>query len=135
VLPTLLLLVGCGKSENVTVSGIIAGDGVPIERGFVSFQPEGDKGDAGGSQISSGRYKVSVAPGKYRVKVTIYQQAEAQGGAREERKRRTKEMQKDLKSSGSHAPSPQLVGNNEVREITAGTTTLDIDLQSPSRRR
>jgi hypothetical protein len=127
--------VGCGGSEKRTVSGTVSADGLPIEKGFVSFQPEEGKGETAGDQISNGLYKVSVEPGKYRVKVTIHQAtAETEGDAREERKRRTKAMQRDLKSP-ERPPPPRFNGNDEVHEITADTRTLDINLQTPARRR
>jgi hypothetical protein len=129
------LVIGCGGDKKRTISGIVSADGVPVERGFISFRSEDENGDKAGDQISSGRYRVSLVPGKYRAKVTINQPAEAsEGDAREERKRRTKEMQKALKSP-DRPPPPQLIGDNEVHEITADTTTLDLNLQSPSRRR
>jgi hypothetical protein len=70
-----LLVIGCGKSQNATVSGIVTYDGQPLSTGAVTFQPVapgplaiGDirndgaytlrTGDATG--LSAGEYQVTV---------------------------------------------------------------------------
>ena len=133
---TLPLVIGCGKGK-ITVTGTVSLDGKPVQKGFVSFQPEDGTGEAAGGQIANGEYKVAMLPGKKKVKVTVHQSIdEFEGDAKEERKRRTKEMQKVIKTQTQpRGAPPELIGNNEVHEISEDTTTLNIKLESPNPKR
>jgi hypothetical protein len=77
VLPVLLLLAGCGSSDNLPrepVSGTVTLDGKPLERGTISFQPESGLPTAAAVTISAGQYSMTRAqglvPGAYRVLIS-----------------------------------------------------------------
>lgn len=68
VLGAIFALLGCGGRNTLDVSGTATFDGVPVERGEISFIPiEGGAPDGG--VIDQGKFKFSAKPGDKRVEI------------------------------------------------------------------
>jgi hypothetical protein len=122
-LPLLLLLGGCKKESSI--SGTVTFDGVPVEKGFITFFPVDDAGATRGSDIIVGQYQVKgLTPGKRKVRISALPQGEivaSEPGA-----------PRTIQWSTPLAPIPtNAVGNNQIIEITKGPQQQDFHLQSP----
>lgn len=68
IVPTLLLLVGCGGEAQTDVSGKITHAGKPISSGLINFQLA--NGPVFGGPIDAdGAYEYSMPPGEYLVRI------------------------------------------------------------------
>src|SRR5688500_9947265 len=66
----LALAAGCGAGPDGSVRGAVTLNGRPLDKGYISFTPEGAQGGTAGGDIEAGRYEVSrLKPGTYRVQV------------------------------------------------------------------
>lgn len=63
------ILVGCGGKETVGVTGKVTFDGVPVEKGEVSFIPADGQGAAAGGVIENGSFAFESKPGSKRVEI------------------------------------------------------------------
>lgn len=65
----LLFLGGCGFGSGLTLKGTVAVDGVPVEKGTISFTPVATgAGEAVAAEIKDGKYVArNIPPGKTRV--------------------------------------------------------------------
>jgi hypothetical protein len=71
----IILLVGCGHSGRQDIGGTVTFSGVPLERGYIAFQPKpGTASPSAGGEIVGGKFSVSptkgLLPGKFRVEIT-----------------------------------------------------------------
>lgn len=66
---TALLLAGCGGPVTYDVSGTVTFDGVPVEKGEISFVPTEKGQSSDGGQIEQGRFRLSVKPGSKIVQI------------------------------------------------------------------
>jgi hypothetical protein len=62
-------VVGCGGKETVGVTGTVTFDGVPVEKGEVSFIPADGQGAPAGAVIENGAFAFEAKPGSKRVEV------------------------------------------------------------------
>jgi hypothetical protein len=75
-LAALCLLVGCtGSSGQQAIEGTVTLDGKPMEKGQVTFVPQGDtKGPTAGAEVVGGKFAIPAAggtfAGKFRVEIT-----------------------------------------------------------------
>lgn len=65
----LAMLAGCGPGM-VSVSGEVKMDGVPLDKGVISFASADGKGTPATSPITNGRYELKIAPGKKKVQIS-----------------------------------------------------------------
>ena len=70
-LTLLFAVIGCSP-QDVTVSGTVEIDGVPVENGTISFDPVDPNGPTMGAPITGGRYSLTGTPGKKIVRVTSF---------------------------------------------------------------
>jgi hypothetical protein len=70
---------GCGGQKDYQVSGTVTFDGKPVPTGYVTFEPDTEKGNTGpggGAEIRNGKFTTSrgkgVVGGAYRVKIVGY---------------------------------------------------------------
>ena len=73
----LVLISGCGDSRRQSVEGTVHLDGVPLDRGAITFFPlSGTDGPAAGSNIDSGKFRVDAHKGTFagtfRVEIAKY---------------------------------------------------------------
>jgi hypothetical protein len=61
--------VGCGGKETVGVTGKVTFDGVPVEKGEVSFIPTDGQGGPAGGVIENGAFAFEATPGSKRVEI------------------------------------------------------------------
>lgn len=64
----LLSVVGCGATSDgprrYAVSGTVTHKGMPVPKGFITFEPAaGNNGPGGGAEIVNGKYDTQVAAG------------------------------------------------------------------------
>jgi len=64
------LLTGCGGPPQYTVSGEVKVNGVPLEKGTISFAPAEGKGHAASAEIQNGHYEVRTTAGKKVVQIS-----------------------------------------------------------------
>lgn len=72
-----LLLAGCTHDKNagkVTVSGLVKFNGVPVEKGTVTFMPDNDDGDSSSAHIEGGQYSIQTTPGAKKVVIVGYRE-------------------------------------------------------------
>ena len=80
VVPAVAAALGCGDDSGLArrypVSGTVTYNGKPLERGNISFAPDGPGGRAAGGTIVDGRYSLTThdlddgaLPGKYKVSI------------------------------------------------------------------
>ncbi len=80
VIPAVAIVFGCGDDSGLAtrypVSGMVTYNGKPLERGNISFAPDGPGGRAAGGTIVEGHYTLTTQepddgalPGKYKVSV------------------------------------------------------------------
>jgi hypothetical protein len=67
---------GCNRGPDYQeVSGVVSWQGKPIEKGAITFYPNGD-GTAAGCEVVEGKYQIKKEygppPGKYRVEIVAY---------------------------------------------------------------
>ncbi len=66
-----LLVIGCDSGTKVfDVTGKISLDGVPVEKGDITFRAENSSTPPQGSNIKEGTYKIKANEGKYKVEIT-----------------------------------------------------------------
>ena len=82
----LLILAGCGRSRDASVSGSVTLDGKPLETGTVTFHPSdggpaayGQIGTDGGYSLKTGRQR-GIDPGEYVVTVVAATPPSEQNG-------------------------------------------------------
>jgi hypothetical protein len=66
-----LLFAGCSGETEGTVSGTVRVDGVPVEKGAITFIPADGKTSTSGGEIKDGRYSVHVPVGKMKVSISV----------------------------------------------------------------
>ncbi len=66
------LLVGCGGSGLVEITGAVTYDGQPVQKGTISFLPQDGNGPTAAAIIVEGKYTVKVALGAKWVKIEGY---------------------------------------------------------------
>ena len=62
---------GCQQPDIGTVSGRVTINGEPAENGSIAFFPVSGASFTTGSEISQGRYRAKVPPGKSRVEIRV----------------------------------------------------------------
>lgn len=72
----ILFASGCGDTTDYSVSGKVTFKGQPVKKGFISFEPDGEKGNkgpGGGAPIVDGNYSTprgkGMVGGPYLVKI------------------------------------------------------------------
>jgi len=68
LVPFLLVLGGCGKSE-ATVTGHVNLDGAPLEKGTITFTSADGKGSPDTIDIKNGQYSLKMAPGPKHIEI------------------------------------------------------------------
>jgi hypothetical protein len=69
----LLSLMGCGGGDGlVELSGRVALDGAPVERGTIQFEPADGVGPSAEATITAGAYRAPVSPGVKKVRIYAY---------------------------------------------------------------
>jgi|688.fasta_scaffold74620_3 hypothetical protein len=131
---TLLFLAGCGAS-TATVSGTVSYDGTAIEKGMVTFTPEGTAGSVVGAEILAGKYVAKgVAPGKNIVQVVAVKSVPFVRSS-EEMAKMAEEQKGKTKIDGLIDPAdvvpPNAVGNNAAHNFVEGSNQLDLTLTKP----
>jgi hypothetical protein len=63
----ILLMSGCGDSGMARVTGTVTVDGVPLEKGSISFFPVESNARTTGGEIKAGQYVVQVPVGQMKV--------------------------------------------------------------------
>lgn len=131
---TLLFLTGCGAS-TATVSGTVSYDGTAIEKGMVTFTPEGTAGSVVGAEILAGKYTAKgVAPGKNIVQVIAVKSVPFVRSS-EEMAKMAEEQKGKTKIDGLIDPADVVpanaVGNNAAHNFIEGTNKLDLTLTKP----
>ncbi len=72
VIAPLLFLAGCSENLTSEVTGSIQVDGMPVEKGSISFMPDDGNGVTGGGTIVNGKYTATkVSPGLARVEIRV----------------------------------------------------------------
>lgn len=71
----LVLLLGCGQSQRLALTGVVTLDGQPLNEGSITFMPQsGTTSPSAGANVTQGHFSVSaekgVLPGKFRVEIT-----------------------------------------------------------------
>ena len=129
----LLLLSGC-DSGTIGIRGKVTVDGEPVKSGFIAFYPEGTEGKEASTKIENGEYKVkNVTLGKNKVKVTITEQKEPPTPRSGERNRESANEERLGKKKGRPVPNKpplDIVDNDQIKDIEAGTSELDIALKT-----
>jgi len=69
----LSLMVGCGGSDFVQVSGLVTLDGLPLDSAVVTFLDTETEAGGSGSTNAEGKYILRVVPGDYKVAVSKYE--------------------------------------------------------------
>lgn len=72
------LAVGCGEGGTATtqVSGNVSHEGKPLDRGVILFNPvDGDLSPSRSNIRPDGTYELLASPGKYKVIVNLYAEA------------------------------------------------------------
>jgi len=125
---SLLLFIGCtGTDLGAEVSGVVSLDGKPLESGTVVFAPvDGVSNNATSAVNSGGTYQLvsnrttGLAPGKYRVAVTMYEHVDVKPGERSMvmPKLLTPEKYADPSKSGLEF------------DVAPGSNTIDLPLTS-----
>lgn len=130
-LPLLLLATGCAK--HATISGEATYDGIPIERGMVTFLPADGKGGAASGDIQNGRFTVeNVQPGPKIAQITATREVPFARSSEEMAKRYA-----EAKARGNHTglidPADVIAsdaeGNNQTIEVQQGMQTLNFALK------
>ena len=66
-----LLISGCSASNENTVTGIVAIDGKPAERGSITFFPVDGQSRTTGTKIEGGKYTANVPAGMQRIEIHV----------------------------------------------------------------
>ncbi len=120
LLPILLAVCsgGCGDGgDGARVDGTVTLDGANIEKGSISFFPQGGEAKGAGGTIVNGKYSVKgLGTGKYRVHIDI-----PSGN---------KKPTQEERAHPTAAPPPaKIEGNDQEVEIAPGSQQKDIQLQ------
>ncbi len=135
------LAIGCGgvRPDLGSVTGTVTYEGVPIEKGYVSFYPIVEKdgsstGSSAGAPITQGHYQISnLAPGRKRVLVTAQGKAPENAQPQGRRSANAERRAKQRPTTAPEKPIPdRATGNNRIVEIKAGEQTLDLALTKPA---
>jgi hypothetical protein len=115
-----LLAVSCDSSVG-KVSGKVTLDGQPLKGALVEFQPEdggrpsmGVTDDAGNYELLRSRQVKGAAVGKHTVRITTANESEGEDG----------------KPVPERVPPRYNAKSELVKEVTAGSNTIDLDLRS-----
>jgi hypothetical protein len=66
-----VLVAGCSDKRTAEVSGMVRVDGVPVEKGSITFFPVDEQGQTSGSPIKDGKYRATkVSTGVMLVQIT-----------------------------------------------------------------
>lgn len=127
-------LTGCGGS-TATVTGNVSYDGSAIEKGMVTFTPEGTAGSVVGAEIVAGKYTAKgVAPGKNIVQVVAVKSVPFVRSS-EEMAKMAEEQKGKTKIDGLIDPADVVpanaVGNNAAHNFIEGSNKLDLTLTKP----
>ncbi|MFL5242290.1 MAG: hypothetical protein ACJ8FY_09300 [Gemmataceae bacterium] len=129
----ILLLSGC-DSSTAGIHGKVTVDGEPVKNGFIAFYPEGTEGKEASAKIENGEYKVkNVTLGKNKVKVTITEQMEPpapRSGQRNREAANEERLGKKKARPVPNRPTLDIVDNDQIKDIEAGTSELDIALKT-----
>jgi hypothetical protein len=115
------LLAGCGGSSTYPVSGTVQYDGAPIPEGYIAFIPAGP-GPGVGGPIANGHYSLRAQAGKVRVEITANKKMPLPFG------RKGPEGQTEVIQQ--YVPERYNAKTELVKDVQAGTNTMDFDLTS-----
>lgn len=130
----LALSLGCG-SPTASVQGSVSYEGVPIEKGMITFTPVDGKGTVVGCDIQNGSYLAKgVSPGKNVLTVAAVKKVTFS--------RSSEEMSKMAASNAGQGGIEGLIdpadivpanakGNGAEHTVTTGTNTIDLKLTKP----
>ena len=70
----LVFCIGCGRGDRVPISGTVTFNGVPVQKGVISFEPFDRQGPTTGGKIANGKYELvgdaAPLPGKKTVRIS-----------------------------------------------------------------
>lgn len=130
----LALSIGC-SSPSASVQGSVSYEGVPIEKGMVTFTPVDGKGSVVGCEIQNGKYVANgVSPGKNVLTVAAVKQVTFA--------RSSEEMSKMAASKPVQGGIEGLIdpadivpanakGNGAEHNIIIGSNTIDLQMTKP----
>jgi Carboxypeptidase regulatory-like domain len=139
---TLLFTSGCGN-DLTAVSGKVTMDGKPLPNAIVTFFPVKEGGSATGQTDDTGSYKLigvlgeGLKPGSYKVAVTTAQTAVAESSDIDMNSPEYLALSSGVgmesvmtKAPKEPIPAKYNSSTEIVKEITAGTTQIDLELTS-----
>ncbi|MBN2024857.1 MAG: hypothetical protein JW809_18910 [Pirellulales bacterium] len=122
----LLTALGCGGDGLTAIHGTVTVDGVPLERGDITFEPSDGKGPIAAATITDGKYEAPVTTGQKTVRIT--------GGKVIGKRRFTEHPDSPMIEDVKPLVPPCYNTNTTLRtEITSGQSTYDFELKSSGR--
>ena len=126
--------VGCGSSGS-SVQGTVSYQGIPIEKGMVTFTPSDGKGSVVGCNIENGKFTATgVIPGKIVLTVAAVKSVTFSRSSDEMSKMAASKAGKGsiegLIDPADVVPA-DAVGNGAEHMINEGSNTLDLKLSKP----
>lgn len=139
VFAAIILSSAVGCTQSTAVSGSVTYNGEAVEKGSISFMPEGGAGQGFGAKIIDGKYKVDKAvPGNKVVTIRGVRKIDF-GKSTGDSMKRAQEAQAAGKEyvpgngeSADYIPETA-EGNNKTVEVTSGAQTIDFEVKGPPR--
>jgi hypothetical protein len=124
-------LCGCFSSSTGTVSGSVAFNGQPVEKGLITFSPTGNKGGTAGGDIVAGKYRVErLVPSQYQVSVAVVPELKIVAPGAPETKRTLTDA--EIRAMIDPLP-PDTTGKEQTIDVKRGAHVLDFKLESKSK--
>lgn len=132
---SLLALGSAGCEQKTIVSGKVTYNGQPVEKGAIAFRPSGS-GQSFGANIKDGTYEASQArPGSWTAVIIGVREIDhslSSGDAvKKAAERKTPDHLAGHVSQAADYIAADAEGNSKQVEITAGSQTLDFDINGP----
>jgi hypothetical protein len=117
------LLAGCGDGPaSATVSGEVKVDGVPVEKGTITFTPADGKGQPVTADVVNGKYEVRTTAGKKTVMISAPVVVE-------KRKDSTAPDAQWIESTKESLPDKYHSKSELTLDVQSGSNTKDWDLK------
>lgn len=144
--PSMALALGCfalvlmsGCEQKTAVSGKVTYNGQPVEKGNITFRPNGGTGRSFGAKIANGVFTADQArPGSYTAavvgvkKIDFAMSSEEAARKANENKAKLGQLAGQVSEAADYIPE-DAEGNGKTVEITAGSQTIDFDVKGPPR--
>lgn len=131
------LLVGC--EQKTEISGKVTYNGEPVDKGSITFKPNGAGGRSFGAPITDGAYSADQAqPGNWTaiiigVKKIDFAMSSEEAARKANESNATPDHLKGQVSEAADYIPEDADGNSKAIDIAAGKQTIDFDVKGPPR--